>query len=128
MTNNAKRLLSMLMVVMMVISMLPTNVLAAGIETGTKSGVASTSEEPRICPHCNTPFDQIAEESWLAWNGTDNITESGHYRLTESVSGDTEPNNIGTAETPVNVLIDLTGKSLIMNSAKRCFAILAGSE
>ena len=95
--NFLKRIFSLTMVIMLVLSMLPTNVFA---ETVAQNTTVDTTD-PNYCPHCNKV---LAADEWLAWNAT-NVAAGGHYRLTSSFTLSSQV----TIAVGADTVIDLAG-------------------
>lgn len=72
-----KRTLALLLVLVMVLSVLPVGVIAEG---GEYAPLAEHTDEGHICEHCENTAQ------WTAWDGTETMTDGGHYVLGDDVT------------------------------------------
>ena len=72
-----KRTLALLLVLVMVLSLLPVGVIA---EAGEYAPLAEHTDEGHICEQCETTA------TWTVWDGTQAMTDGGHYVLADSVT------------------------------------------
>lgn len=78
--------------------------------------VTAQAETPTTCPcGCGQALDAI---TWTSWNGQDDLTASGHYKLTAKSTKTKE------TLTDINVVLDLNGYQLInSNDGERTFKL-----
>lgn len=85
--------------------------------------VSATHPDSAACQHCTA--EEIEWKEWNAEAGA-SVTEGGHYYLNANVEELSSNYFIGTAETPVDVVLDLRGFS-ITSATTRVFYVRAGS-
>ena len=72
-----KRTLALVLALVMVLSLLPIGVIA---EAGEYAPLAAHTDEGHICEQCETAA------AWTVWDGTEAMTDGGHYVLGDSVT------------------------------------------
>lgn len=72
-----KRTLALLLVLVMVLSLLPVGVIA---EAGEYAPLAEHTDEGHICEQCESTA------KWTVWDGTQAMTDGGHYVLADNVT------------------------------------------
>lgn len=110
-----KRFLAMLLMLTMILGMTVMPTFAAETESEMQ-----TAETPRVCPHCNTPWEACNWTPWVA-EDTETAVPSGHYYLDEEQDM-TARYKIGTVkgqgpDQAVDVCIDLRGYSMIQTTS-----------
>ena len=93
-----KRLFSLAIVVFMVVSMLPANVLAEGIAT--QSAAVDRDPDKNGCPHCEGEIEWLTFDKATHLDANRNFSAGGHYKRSADAIADlvTAHKVIGTAE------------------------------